>query len=125
MPIPVFGKLLRAFRLRSGYGLREFAQLIGESPSNLSAMEMGRRSPWRSLEKLRTVAKSLALEEGSRDWDQFFLSARVKGEVPAELERLFSRELNVKLLRTVEARQLDDEQLAALIAYIREQWGKA
>jgi transcriptional regulator with XRE-family HTH domain len=124
MPIQTFGKILRSLRLLRGFGLREFAQLVGESPSNLSAMEMSRRAPWRSLDKLRTVAHALSLEEGTREWDQFFLAARVKGEVPQELERMFARDLNLQLLRTVEARKLTDEELARLIAHVREQWGR-
>ena len=80
MAIPHFGSFLRALRLRQGYGLREFAQLIGDKPSNLSAIENGRRPPWQSLEKLRLVVRALAIEEASRDWDQFFLAARVKDD---------------------------------------------
>src|SRR4051812_15569440 len=97
-----FGNLLRAFRLRSNFGLREFAQLISESPSNLSAMEKGRRSPWRTLEKLRSVAEALSLQGASRDWDQFFLTARIRDSLPNDLEALLGRELNLALLRTVE-----------------------
>lgn len=118
-----FGNLLRAFRLRSNYGLREFAQLISESPSNLSAVEKGRRAPWRTLDKLRAIAEALSLQEGSRDWDQFFLSARIRNSLPNDLEALLGRDLNLALLRTVEEKKLTDQQLRELIAYVnKERW---
>jgi len=114
-----FGQVLRQLRLAAGYGLRQFAKMIGELPSNLSATETGARPPWRDMEKLRTVASALALEEGSADWDKFFLSARRPNTLPADMERMLDRELNVLALRTIDEKQLSDDQLRALVEHIR------
>ncbi len=70
-----FKAILKAFRLRAGFGLREFAELIGDAPSNYVNIESGKRKPWKSLEKLRSVAEALALREGSQDWDAFIVTA--------------------------------------------------
>ncbi len=118
MAISKFGDLLRAFRLRSGYGLREFAKMVGELPSNMSAVETGKRAPFRALDKLNRIAAALALQEGSRDWDQFFLAARKDDAFPQSLGQLLDRELHLALLRTVEKRKLSDEQLRELIDHV-------
>lgn len=116
-----FGELLRELRLAAGYGLRQFAKLIGELPSNLSAIETGARPPWRSMEKLRAVANALALEEGTTDWDRFFIAARRPDALPQDIDRLMSRELNLVLLRTVEEKELTDDQLRKLIEHVRNE----
>lgn len=114
-----FGSLLREKRLRAGIGLRKFAKLIGELPSNLSAVETGARAPWRSISKLRIVADALAIAEGSREWDSFFLAARPRDMLPEEIDKLLERDLAVSMLRTVDECQLSDAQLEALIEDIR------
>jgi transcriptional regulator with XRE-family HTH domain len=114
-----FGQLLRTWRLEAGYGLRQFAKVIGELPSNLSAVETGTRAPWRNMEKLREIAGALALNEGSAKWDSFFIAARRDDVLPPEIDRMLQRQLNVALLRTVDEMQLSDEQLAALVEDLR------
>ena len=37
------GCFVKTLRMRRGYGLRQFAEMIQELPSNLSAVEHGRR----------------------------------------------------------------------------------
>jgi transcriptional regulator with XRE-family HTH domain len=114
-----FGQLLRTWRLDAGYGLRQFAKVISELPSNLSAVETGARQPWRSIEKLRTVAGALAICEGSERWDRFFLAARRDNALPPDIDRLLARQLNVALLRTVDEMQLSDDELMALVENLR------
>jgi transcriptional regulator with XRE-family HTH domain len=114
-----FGQLLRAWRLEQGYGLRQFAKVVGELPSNLSAIETGARAPWRNMEKLREIAGALALEEGGAKWDRFFLAARRDDALPPDIDRLLERQLNVALLRTVDEMQLSDDELAALVEDLR------
>jgi len=116
-----FGPLLRQLRLRAGHGLRKFAKAIGEAPSNLSAIETGARNPWRMMDKLRKVADALLLQEGSAEWDTFFISARREDALHPDLDRLLSRELNVSLLRAVDDRQFSDDQLKELVEGIRKQ----
>lgn len=116
-----FGVVLRELRLAKGYGLRQFAKMIQELPSNLSAMERGSRPPWRTMDKLKTVANHLAIEQGSRDWDRFFLAARRPDALPEDIERLLSREKNLAFLRTVDAADLSDEQLQDLIEHVKRE----
>lgn len=115
-----FGQQLRTWRLAAGFGLRRFAKLIGELPSNLSAVETGGRQPWRSMEKLRTIAQALAIQEGSLEWDRFFLAARKTDTLPPDIDRLLDRELNLALLRTVEEKQFSDKELQSLVEYVRK-----
>lgn len=121
MPPSDFGPQLREWRLSAGYGLRRFAKLIGELPSNLSGIETGQRNPWRSMEKLRTVADALAFKEGSAEWDRFFLTARKEDSLPAEIDQLLDRELNVALLRTVEEKNFSDDELREIVEWVRKQ----
>jgi transcriptional regulator with XRE-family HTH domain len=116
-----FGQLHRELRLRAGYGLRRFAKLIGELPSNLSAMECGSRASWRSLEKLRTDANALGLEEGSLDWERFFIAARRDDLLPGELGSLLEREETLVALRTINEMRLSDEELRQLVNHLRSQ----
>lgn len=116
-----FGDVLRELRLAAGYGLRQFAKLIGELPSNLSAVETGARPPWRVMEKLRAVAGALAIEERTAAWDRFFMAARKPDALPPDLDRLLSRDLNLVLLRTVDEKELSDDQLRQLIEHVKKE----
>lgn len=120
--MPVFKALLKSYRIRAGYGLRQFAEMIGEAPSNYAGVESGARNPWRSSEKLRAVADALTLEEGTRDWDAFFFAA---GKiVPPDVERIMDRPMIPVLLRTVDELQLSEDQLRKLCATLRKRHGK-
>lgn len=110
-----FKELLKAFRLRAGYGLRRFAELVGESPSNYAGVESGGRSPWRVAEKLRRVAEALTLREGTEDWDAFFISAKGNAGLPPDMEHLLERPMIPVLLRTVDDMQLTDDELRRFI----------
>jgi transcriptional regulator with XRE-family HTH domain len=114
-----FGKMLRDQRLGANIGLRKFAELIEELPSNLSAVEKGKRTPWRTPGKLRAAADALALTEGSLTWDKFFLAARRPDVLPFDVERLIYRDVNLALLRAVDDANLSDEEVTALVEQIR------
>lgn len=118
MPIPEFKVLLKTYRLRARYGLRQFAELLGEIPSNYAAMESGRRGPWQTQEKLRRVADLLGLEEGSRDWDTFFLSAGRNGGMPPDIEPMLEEPMIPVLLRTVKNKRLTEDDLRRLVEAI-------
>lgn len=118
-----FGQLLKSFRLRANFGLRQFAELIGESPSNYANVESGQRNPWRSVEKLQLIANVLGLEDGSQDWDSYFIAARDNCALPPDMEHLLDRPLIPVLLRTVDELQLSEDTLRALIEHIRREHG--
>ena len=118
-----FGKTLKRLRLSAGVGLRRFADMIDEPPSNLSAMEHGRRAAPADPVRLREIAEALGLVEGSDDWNEFFDSARREGELPADVCHVAGRELVPALLRTIDNRQLSDEEIARLIDDINSRHG--
>lgn len=119
-----FKALLKSYRLRANYGLRQFAEMIGESPSNYAGVESGDRAPWRSAEKLRKVADGLGLVEGSHDWDAYFISARQNSALPPDLEHMLDLPMIPVLLRTVDELQLSEDELRKLVARLRKQHEK-
>jgi transcriptional regulator with XRE-family HTH domain len=110
-----FGRTLRRLRLQSGVGLRRFAEMIDPEPSNLSALEHGRRNPPSDPENLREIADTLGLVEGSDDWNLFFDAARRAGELPADVQHVAERKLVPALLRTIDNKQLTENDLRQLI----------
>lgn len=88
-----FGELLRSLREDGGFGLREFAGIIGEKPSNLSVVENGNRAPWTCPKKLQLVAEKLELLNGSPEWVEFFAAARKPDQLPADVQIMGNRKL--------------------------------
>ena len=118
-----FGAFLRQKRLAGGYGLRRFAQEIGWQPSNLSAVERGRKNPPREETVLAAIASALGLETGSEDWHTFFDLAARPGEPPADVSSYTARQPVIPvLLRTLENRQLSEEELRQLIDHINREY---
>lgn len=119
-----FGSLLKEFRLRTGFGLRKFAQMINMPAPNLCDIEHGRRKAPSEPERLREIAEALALTEGSADWERFFDAAGGGEELPPDVRHLAGRKLVPALLRTIDNRQMSDEEIAQLIAEIKERQGE-
>jgi transcriptional regulator with XRE-family HTH domain len=119
---PPFGQLLKELRLAVGLGQTQFAEMISMKPSNLSAIEHGRRNPPEDPERLKEIASALGLEEGSGAWTRFFDAAVATraGKLPADVRHLAGRKLVPVLLRTIDEKQLSDEELARLIADIEK-----
>lgn len=120
MPSKDVGAFVKALRMSRGYGLRQFAEMIGELPSNLSAVEHGRRKLTPSPEKLRKIADALALVEGSQEWERFFFLARQPGQVIAPLQHLAEMELFPVLCRTLGPMQPTEEELKLLVKMLNE-----
>lgn len=115
-----FKTLLKSYRLRAGFGLRRFAELIGEQPGNYAGVESGQRKPWRSEDKLRQVANALGLEIGSTDWDAFFIAAGQSKTLAPDLQPLLDRPWVPVLLRTVNDLRLTDDELRDLVQYLNK-----
>ncbi len=77
-----FGSLIRSYRLRAGLGLRTFAALVDERASIVSAIESGRRAPWRNAATLHRVAEVLGLVESSNLWQKNLDLARTGNNSP-------------------------------------------
>ncbi len=119
-----FSALLKSYRLRAQYGLRQFAELIGDAPSNYANRESGKRSAWRDTDKLRSVAQALGLREDSQDWDAFFFAACEPSSLPPSMQRILGRPPIPRLLRTVDELQLTDDQLRELVEDMKRKWAK-
>jgi transcriptional regulator with XRE-family HTH domain len=74
------GPLLRTQRQQAGLGLRTFAGLIGERASTVSAIESGRRAPWRCEETLARLVQVLGAPETPALWRE---TAPTNGHAPA------------------------------------------
>ena len=118
-----FGQFLKTVRLRAGFGLRTFAEMVEWKPSNLSAVEHGRRNPPSDGEKLQQIAEALGLTAGSDDWACFFDLASQVDSLPPDLRHLASRKPIPALLRTIHDRQLSDAAIEKLIRDIEHAHG--
>jgi transcriptional regulator with XRE-family HTH domain len=118
-----WGDLVRTLRLEAGYGLRAFAALLGYQPSNYSNMETGKAHPPKDHRRLREIAETLAIPEGTKEWHKFHdLAAKAqKAPVPADVaDYAATRPVVPLLLRTTEGKKLSDDQFRKLIKYINE-----
>ncbi|NOZ40359.1 MAG: helix-turn-helix transcriptional regulator [Planctomycetes bacterium] len=110
-----FGSLIRSYRLRAGLGLRTFATLIDERASVVSAIESGRRAPWRSSATLHRVVEVLGLVESSNLWQKILELAHEGAKTPLPLETEGSL---AWWWRTEEAPELDAPTLAELATFV-------
>lgn len=113
-----FGAYLKKLRLAANYGLRRFASLIEMPASNLSAIEHGRRTM--PSEKLTLAADIIGLEKGSEKWNTFFDLGRQTGELPADVQMVASKSFVPALLRTIDNRQLTEDEIKQLIEDIQQ-----
>ncbi|MCK4341312.1 MAG: helix-turn-helix transcriptional regulator [Phycisphaerae bacterium] len=125
MAITEFGNILKKMRLRAGFGLRRFAEMVDLAPSNLSAIEHGRRPAPASPEKLREISDALGLVEDTEEWRMFYDSAAWEDGLPADVRNITRRKLVPALLRTIDNRQLGDDEIANLIDEIEKRYGGA
>ena len=112
-----FGSYLKELRLKSGFGLRRFANLIEMKASNLCDIEHNRRAM--PKEYMEPVAEALGLEKGTPDWEKFFELACKSDELPADVQRVARRRFVPALLRTIDNVKLSDDDIKPLIDEIQ------
>jgi transcriptional regulator with XRE-family HTH domain len=120
-----WGEFVRKKRLEAGYGLREFASLIGIQPSNYNHMEKGRKVPPRSKEQLDRIAETLGIEPRSKD-HEMLMDLAVKGtdKLPADVEEFAKHnEFVPALLRTLDNRKLSRKEFKGLVERINRELG--
>ena len=121
-----WGEFIREKRLQAGYGLREFAGLVGILPSNYNNMEKGRASPPQEKARLDQIAETLGIEEGSEDYHRLMdLAVKGKDKLPADVQEYAkANEFVPVLLRTIENRKLTKQQFRQLVAELNEDLSK-
>ncbi len=117
-----FGTFFKKKRLEQDLSLREFCRRHGYDWGNLSKLERGKLSPPQSHDILEPYARALGITEGSDDWYTVFdLAATVNGRIP---DRIMNDEQLVAklpaLFRTVEGRNLSEQDIRKLVDLIRE-----
>ena len=113
-----FENFLKEKRLAKGFGLREFAKLIGLQPSNYCSVEAGSLPP-PNEDKLRHISETLGL---SREEQRllFDLAAQSKDDIPIDLKKLIKRDALIPaLLRTVEDEEVGPKEIKAIVKDIK------
>jgi len=119
-----FGESLKKFRLEAQMGLRAFADLIDMAPSNLSNIERGRTAPPASRQKITQICDALGLAKNDSHRAQLFdLASNAPNRIPADVANTIKEKPGVPVLvRTVANKQLSEEKLRELTAYIEEHY---
>jgi transcriptional regulator with XRE-family HTH domain len=112
-----WGDFVREKRLSAGYGLREFAQLVGILPSNYNNMEKGRLAPPQDKRKLDQIAEVLNVKVGSAEYGTLMdLAVKDRKKLPADVEQFATENRMVPvLLRTLSNRKLSQRELRQLV----------
>lgn len=106
-----FGALLRERRLKRGYSLRKFAELIHVSPTYLSLIETGKATSRPTADRVRRMAEVLG--EDPDAW--IAMAGRIADDVKKII--LEQPEQIPELLRTVSG--LSAEQVRELIDQVK------
>ena len=122
-----WGEFVREKRLAAGYGLRQFASLVGILPSNYNHMEKGRMAPPQDKGKLDQIAEVLDMETGSGEYAELMdLAVKGKEKLPADVEEFARRnELVPVLLRTLSNTKLTKGQLRDLMEQLNRDLSRA
>lgn len=118
----MFGDMVRKRRKELRLGLRDAAERAEIDPGNLSKIERGRLKPPQDQHLLNRIARALEYDLDGREAEQLRDTAFAEnGLVPPDIlqgEAVASR--LPLLLRSINNKQLDEEQLDRLIEKIRE-----
>jgi transcriptional regulator with XRE-family HTH domain len=116
-----FGSLVKTKRLEAGYSLRKFCEIAEIDSSNWSKVERDRLPVSYDREKLESIAKLIKLEDGSKEWFQFFdLASLSQKKIP---EDIYSDDEVVKALpiffRTLRGDKPDKKELDKMIELLK------
>ncbi len=116
-----FGAFFKELRIGQKVTLRQFCQVHGYDPGNISKLERGLLPPPDSEAKLTEFAKALKIRRGSEAWYQFFDLARaVRGKLPPDVLRKRDVVARLPLLfRTLRGQKVSAQKLNELIEMIR------
>jgi len=117
-----FGDLFRELRLKNRYTLRAYCRKFNRDPAYISRIERGITPPPENSEEIENYARSFNLEEGSRQWIEFYNLAVVSRKKKSE-PILSEKELVGKLplfVTTTSGKPLDNDKLDKLIDIIRD-----
>ena len=119
----MFGEFIKEKRLAKGLGLREFCKMIEVDASNWSKVEREQLAPPQDPQKLQRIAQILEISEEDADWNMLCDYASVDaGKIPPYL--MSDKEVIESLpifFRTIGSVKPTQQELAALIAKIREE----
>src|SRR3990172_9292724 len=120
-----FGEFLRESRLKAGFGLRAFAEVVEMQPSNLSNIEHGRIYPPQNSKILTRIADSLGFPKGSQERQRLFDLAvsHKKSALPSDVASFAAKTPGIPvLLRTIQNKSLGKEDIEKLTDFINEQY---
>jgi transcriptional regulator with XRE-family HTH domain len=119
----MYGEFIKQRRIDKSITLREFCKLIEVDASNWSKIERGLLAPPQDEEKLKKIAETLNIEDGSESWEEMKDMANIDaGIIPEDIR---SDERIVKALpmffRTMRSDKPTAEELDKLIDMIRKE----
>jgi transcriptional regulator with XRE-family HTH domain len=109
-----FGKILRELRIKSDYGLREFAKMVDIQPSYLSGIETGKHPPPKP-----EVIKRMADILGGREKELFAAAEKVDPDISAYMAR---QPEAADFLRMARDQDFDDQDWRKITDFIK--WAK-
>lgn len=119
------GEWIRSKRKAMDFGMREFAMLIEELPSNWCNVENGRRELPKSEEKLRLIAKVLGIREHSEEWETLFGFVARPVRLPLEIGQAIEIEHVPTLLRTINDKRLSPAEVQKVIEFVEKELRRA
>ncbi|KKP81046.1 MAG: hypothetical protein UR81_C0008G0015 [Candidatus Levybacteria bacterium GW2011_GWB1_35_5] len=118
-----FGEYFRNKRIEKKMTLRAYCSRYGFDPANISKVENDKLRPPKDGEKLKALAISLELKEGSQDWITFFdLAYQANNDIPKDIKKDASEVIRMlpRFLRTNDNRKIDRKKLKELIAFLEK-----
>ena len=118
--VNLFGEFLRAKMTEKRLTLRQLAQRSGFDPSNLSKLERGVSYPPQKIENLNRLAEALDLDDEERA-EMIEAAEFGNGKIPQHFEAVKSNQSIPLLLRAINNKKMDPEQVKGLAELIESE----